>query len=236
MVRVFSTHFLATKQNSLRHQRSKRLFPVEDALKGDDFRKSKGVYEWLQAVTPVFDPALDAQIQMFLNRYEFETGLTILPAVLQQARKFQWRARRQPSTKRERLQAVLWIAERLPTANNDREAINQMACVLDRVDALAWHRVPDSRIVRESDISVHGLRLPEPQPETVYGQPIRVSYGIRHVTLFNRHGAIQVQCLPKTSGVVDYVQRAQTPGVVLLDKPGADGQRLWPIMGRQSTY
>jgi hypothetical protein len=141
--------------------------------------------------------------------------------------RFLWRTRKPSSTKRERLQAVLWILARLPAAANDRDAINQVACVLDRVDALAWQRTSGSGAVRENDISIHGLRLPEPQPEAVDGRPLRVSYGIRHVTLFNPTGALQVHCLSNASGAVNYACRAQVPGVVLLDKPDALGRTLW---------
>jgi hypothetical protein len=231
MIRVFSTHHLPMKRGKLQARQAIRLSPVEDALDGDGFRKSKGAYEWLCSVTPRFDPALDADIQWLLHRYELETGIAIPPATYslgsKQGWRLRWRMRKQGSTKRERLQAVLWIVERLPAAQSDHEAINQVACVLERVDALAWRRVPGLGSVRESDISIHGMRLPEPQPEAVLGHPIQASFGIRHVTLFSPTGAIQVQCLPENDGAVNYAQRARIPGIVLLDKPDAQGHTLW---------
>lgn len=205
-----------------------KVSPIKDALSGDGFHKAKTAYEHLKTVTPVFTPSLKEAIAQCILAYERETGHLIPPAYRKrivrdlagQTAQPQWQ-----TNKQERLKAALWIFDRLAAASSAPEAVNQMACVLAMLETYAANRL---QLIPEGfSLDPTPLRLTEPVQETVKGIPILVSYGIRHVSLFNRQGAVQIQCLPEHLRGADYQQRSQIPGVVILHKADAAGQSFW---------
>jgi|GEM_PF-3163813 len=220
-------------------QQAMQVAPVEDALAEDEFQKGKTSYQHLKTVTPSFTPLLREQIHTAIQRYKDLTGqpipaptrwLTREPAenrtILGKALPPEWK-----SNKVERLKAALWVMAQLPPAASDTEAINQLACVLQSVESTALEQALETQVELSPpilSIDPKALKLTEPVLETVQGQPLKVSYGIQHVTLFSRNGAIQVQCLPAHLRGVDYRTRASVqPDAVLFDKVGADSQPIW---------
>lgn len=220
-----------------------RVLPVDDALAGDEFRKGKTQYQHLKTITPVFTGALKRQIQAELLRYTHTTGRSIPPAIRWLVHPTQtcltpitlttsntlshWK-----TNKPARLEVALWIMAHLPPATSGTEAMNQLACVLQCVESVALDNA-QARIHSGNPNPIHidpkPLKLTETVAETIQGQPLQVSYGIQHVTLFSQNGAVQVQCLPEHLRGVDYQKRATTsPHIVLLNKPGARGLTLWP--------
>ena len=205
-----------------------KISPIEDALSGDGFQKSKTSYEHLKTVVPVFTPSLKESIEQCLLAYERETGHLIPPAYRKRSINAQASQTTQPrwqTNKQERLRAALWIFDRLPAASSATEAVNQMACVLAMLETYAANRL--YMIPYGFSLDPTPLRLTEPVQETVKGIPVLVSYGIRHVSLFSRQGAVQIQCLPEHMRGADYQQRSQIPGVVILHKTDAAGQSFW---------
>ena len=195
----------------------------EEALGEDEFQRAKQPYAAIETVTPIFSADLSRAIQAAIQLYECETGRLIPPAYRFPKQDFpgQW-----ASNKPERLTPVVWVLAQLPPAESDKEAINQLAAVLDVVDGLAQRRyaqvahlyLPDPR----------PLRLTLPLPETVRQKRILVSLGIRHVTLFQPDGAIQIQHLPLQPEKLNYPQRAENPDSVFFTKPGESGKIFWP--------
>lgn len=208
----------------------KRITPVEDALAGDEFAKAKTTYEHLKTVTPVFTPQLTAQIQMAIQPYEsnipaaerwLPNSSSAYSSFTHNRSTSDWK-----TNKEARLKIALQFMHQLPPADTQQEAINQLACVLHTVENLALERAR-SASAGSLYLDPKPLRLTEPVQEMVQGQPIQVSYGIRHVTLFHPHGGIQVQCLPEHLQGVDYRKRAATGQVVIFDKPGLRGEPFW---------
>lgn len=206
-----------------------QVCPVDDALSGDGFHKGKTTYEHLKTVTPVLNPELKQAIQQYLADYERETGMRIPPACRKRVMPPNNSASTIPpcweTNKQTRLKAGLCVFNRLHPASQAKEAINQLACVLALLEtetASLLHLIPEG-----FSLAPTPLRLTEPVQETVNGKSILVSYGIRHVSLFNQHGAVQIQCLPEHLRGADYQQRAALPGVIILNKAGADRQAFW---------
>lgn len=214
---------------------SVRIAPVDDALSGDGFHKAKTTYQHLKTVTPRFTPFLALQIQLAILRYEQAVPAGIPPALRWSvpvsgygnstvpvlAADSLWK-----TNKRDRLDAALAVLAGIPPVDSPEVAINQLACVLDRVEAIALERARKNG-GEPTLIDPKPLRLTEPVLETVNGQSVWVSYGIRHVTLFNQVGAVQVQCLPNQPDTRDYQKRAARAGFVLWEKSGANAKAFW---------
>jgi hypothetical protein len=202
--------------------KSPALAPTGDALQGDEFRRTRQPYESIKTVTPVFCDGLTQSIAAEILRYEAETGRFIAPA-------YRFPNPDAPeawvTNKPERLAPTLWIFAQLPPAAHADEAINQLACVIHQVEALAQRRY--KRISHLYLPDPRAMRLTEALPETVQQQRFLVSLGTRHVTLFRADGAVQVQCLPERPEKLAYPHRAKIPGLVLLTKPGIVDSEFW---------
>lgn len=202
---------------------------MAELLEDDNRRRGKNAYEALKTVKPVFNASLEADIQALIRHYRSGTGRCI-PAAWRWAniekQGLTWK-----TNKLTRLRAALWILERLPTVETSTEAINQVACVLERVESLAYQRAIEQGAVSEKFPDSKLMRLTHPLPEICDGFPLLVGYGIRHITLFNASGAIQVQCLPDGANekAVQYRSQAQCPERVLLNKPGLNGEVFWAL-------
>jgi hypothetical protein len=204
-------------------------FLLQDTASDDEERSSRDSYESLKTVTPVFNAELAAEIEALIDRYERETGQPIPSALRWKSADYppeNWR-----TNKSQRLKAVLWVMNHLSAAGTAAEAINQLAGVLDRVESRAHLSSIHHSAAEGALPDPRPMRLPEPLPEVCEGQPILAAFGIRHVILFNADGAVQVQCLPESSGMVHYRRRAQRQEWVLLDKRGTNGRDFWTTSG-----
>lgn len=208
--------------SALFRPKSPALTPTGDALQGDEFRRTRQPYESIKTVTPVFTEALTRRIEAEILRYEAETGRLIPPA-------YRFPKPEQPETwmtnKPDRLAPILWVFSQMPPVGTSGEAINQMACVIHKVEAIAQRRY--KRIAHLYLPDPRAMRLTEALPETVQHQRILVSLGTRHVTLFKDNGAVQVQCLPERPEKIAYHTRAKCPGIVILTKPGHSDSAFW---------
>lgn len=213
---------LRQKAASLLRNKDQRLEEVQDALQGDEFRRTRHPYEAIKLVTPLFNATLSDQIEAGILAYESRSGIRIPPA-------YRFPKIDAPETwgtnKAVRLEPILWIMERLPSSQSQEETINQLACVIQQVESIAQKRYHEvSHLYLPDPLP---MRLPEPLGETIGKHRVRVSYGTRHVTIFKEDGAIQVQCTPEQLEKLDYAKRAKNPGVVLLTKPGFFPTDFW---------
>jgi hypothetical protein len=200
-----------------------KLTATDDALQGDEFRRTRRPYETIKIVEPIFTEELESAIQQLLVRYESGVGW-IPPAYRFTSPE---NPKRWKTNKRARLKPILWVLGELPSADTQKEAINQVACVIQKVEEIAHQRFQDVAHLYLPDPLP--MRLPEPLPETAGGQKLLVSYGTRHVTLFKTDGGIQVQCTPREAQKLDYVRRANTPGIELLTKLGDSSSAFWAM-------
>ena len=213
---------LRQKAASLLRDKDQRLEETQDALQGDEFRRTRNPYESIKLVTPVFNPTLSAQIKQEIIEYESQSITKIPPA-------YRFPKIDTPeawgTNKALRLEPILWVMGRLPSSDSQKETINQLACVIQRVETIAQNRYHEvSHLYLPDPLP---MRLPEPLWETVGKPRVLVSYGTRHVTIFKEDGAIQVQCTPERLEKLNYAKRAKSPGVVLLTKPGLFPGDFW---------
>lgn len=206
------------------------LEETQDALQGDEFRRTRHPYETIKLVTPVFSEELirriESEIWRYEGRYKTGNGQRIPPA-------YRFPKIDNPESwgtnKAARLEVILAIFERLPALPEQSQTINQLACVIQHVETIAQRRFQEvSHLYLPDPLPI---RLPEPLPETVklgaVKQRILVSYATRHVTLFREDGAVQVQLTPERPEKLAYVERAKIPGLVILTKPGTSGWDFW---------
>jgi hypothetical protein len=189
------------------------LSPVwPDEAEEPESRRKSGTS--VPTVDPIWTEALHCQIETLIQQYARETGQAI-PA-----------ARRKPrGNKPERLAVVCWILARMPQAGTMPEAVNQLACVMEAVEEQAFRRAGQLPAAQRE---CKPMRVIRPLVVHLPNRILWASYSIRHVTLFDDTGAMQMQRLP--SGVLcllDYHRRARIPGLVLLDRPGAGNRSLW---------
>ena len=121
-------------------------------------------------------------------------------------------------SKAHKLSLALWLFERLKHATHDQEALNQLACSLGFVEALArrqaqnngWAVLPHHKT----------MRVIRPYTENCCGQSILVSHAIAHIVIMKECGSLQVQRALKLDEAVDYFENAQEPQGVVLTKMG----------------
>ena len=150
---------LHQKAAGLLRDKHQRLEEVQDALQGDEFRRTRNPYEAIKLVTPIFNPTLSEQIEQQILAYENQSGQRIPPA-------YRFPKIDAPETwgtnKAVRLEPILWIMERLPSPKSQEETINQLACVIQRVEAIAQKRYHE----------VSHLYLPDPLPMRLPQKPL----------------------------------------------------------------
>lgn len=196
--------------------------PLED----DEFRRSRHTYQALETVKPHFTPELIRQIDEALTCYERQTRkpLLVLWHIGGSHRQVLFTKGQGFSTKNERLEAVLWVLARLEPAGKAAESMNQLACVLDRVETIANRSTQHSG--RPDEAAPRPMRLPKPLPELVAGKRLLVSHALRHVILFGENGAIQIQHVKQPLQRIDYQAQAQDERLIAFTKIGTDGQTL----------
>ena len=198
--------------------------PIEDALPDDAFQRSRGEYLDVKTVSPFFSVELTQSLEGLLDDYRLVMG-DRLPAAWQAPRRGLSFGPGQSVTfatnRAERLRLALWLFERLETVETDAQAINQLACALEFTERLARQNrelirlpyLPDARL----------MKLPLPLPERVGKQRVLVSYGVRHVILFQENGAVQIQKVLQPYQKLDYAARSENAELVVLSKAGANG-------------
>jgi|GEM_PF-3378767 len=123
-------------------------------------------------------------------------------------------------SKANKLSLALWLFEHLVSASQDLEALNQLACCLGFVEALArrqaqnkgWPLLPHHKT----------MRVIRPYTENCCGQSIQVSHAIAHIVIVKPCGSLQVQRALKLDEAVDYFENAQEPHGVVLTKMGRE--------------
>lgn len=195
-------------------------------LEEDEFRRSRTTYQKLETVKPHFTPELARQIDDAVACYARQTGksLPVLWHIGGSHRQALSTGGQRLFSKSERLEAALWVFSRLQPAGSATEAMNQLACVLDRVESITNRPIQHSGRLEETD--ARPMRLPKPLPETVAGKRMLISHALRHVILFAENGAIQVQQVEQPLKRIDYQAQAQDQRLIDLNKAGKDGQAL----------
>jgi len=213
------------KKAAVRRGEDMPLAETGDALQGDGFRRTRHPYESIKLVTPIFTEALQRQIDDEIVRYEAVSGHRIPPA-------YRFPKVDAPETwgtnKTARLEPILWVSRQLESPKSRQDSINQLACVIERVERIVRHRFQEvSHLYLPDPLPI---RLPEPLPETVRTpqgkRRVLVSYATRHVTIFREDGAVQVQATPQLEKL-NYLERAKNPDWVLLTKPGLSALAFW---------
>ena len=123
-------------------------------------------------------------------------------------------------SKAHKLSLALWLFEHLSPASQDHEALNQLACCLSFVEALARRQAQNQGWA----ITPHHktMRVIRPYSENCCGQTILVSHAIAHIVIIKPCGSMQVQRALKLDEAVDYFENAQEPHGVVLTKMGKD--------------
>jgi hypothetical protein len=121
-------------------------------------------------------------------------------------------------SKAHKLSLAFWLFEHLGPASHDQEALNQLACCLSFVEALARRQAQNNGWALTPHHKT--MRVIRPYSENCCGQSILVSHAIAHIVIIKPCGSIQVQRALKLDEAVDYFENAQEPQGVVLTKMG----------------